>query len=72
MWVPLLYKGPFDIEKLKALAEGQSLVSGANHIREGVVIKLHTEQPERTIRGLGRLQLKVVGMGYYAKSSTEV
>lgn len=67
-WVPILYQGVFVESKLKELAEGRSTVVGASNIREGVVIKLRVEQPERIIRGLGRLQLKIVGNGYYERS----
>lgn len=67
-WVPLLYQGVFDEAKLKGLAAGRSTVVGATGIREGVVIKLLTEQPERIVRGLGRLQLKIINNEYYERS----
>lgn len=62
--VPLLYFGPFDIEKIKALAEGNSSWPGANHMREGVVI---LPEFERTDQSLGRVQLKIVGNRYLEK-----
>src|SRR3989338_3975449 len=37
--VPSLGVHPFDIEKLKALAEGDSLILSANHMREGIVVR---------------------------------
>ena len=49
------------MEKIKALVEGQSTVQGAKHIREGIVIASATE---RTVRGLGRAQLKLKSMKF--------
>jgi|ERR1700678_2654095 len=62
--VPVVYQGPYDAAKLKALAEGKSLVDGAKHIREGIVISSATE---RTVRGLGRAQLKLKSMAFLEK-----
>lgn len=56
-WVPVLYSGPFEESKIKPLVEGQSQIPGAKHIREGVVVR---PAKERHVRGLGRLQLKIV------------
>lgn len=64
-WCPLLYSGPFDIERIKKLAEGDSSWPGANHMREGVVILCHEE---RTDSELGRVQLKLVSNRYLEKS----
>lgn len=64
-WVPLLYRGPF-IGIDFALTEGRSLVIGATHIREGIVIK---PVVERHVRGLGRLQLKLVSNTFLEKDS---
>lgn len=64
-WVPLVYRGPFDKDNILALAEEDSSFPGANHYREGVVVKpVH----ERTDRKIGRVQLKVVGNRYLSKS----
>lgn len=60
-WVPTLYEGPYDWAHVETLAEGPSLIPGANHIREGCVIK---PLAERTHFALGRVCLKVVGSGY--------
>ena len=60
--VPLLYSGPFVIEKIKELAEGDSSWPGAAHIREGVVI---LPDVERTDSELGRVQLKLVSDRYH-------
>ena len=59
--VPVVYSGPYDAEKLKSLAEGKSLVDGAKHRREGIVVSSATE---RTVRGLGRAQLKLKSMKF--------
>lgn len=57
-WVPILYKGPFS-DSVKDLSVGKS--SLADHIREGVVIRPHSE---RHVPGLGRAQLKIVSNEY--------
>jgi hypothetical protein len=64
--VPVLYVGPFNLEKIKTLVDGPSLVPGAKHIREGVVIR---SVPERHVRGVGRAQLKIVSNAFLAKDS---
>lgn len=64
-WVPLVYRGPFDKDKILEFAERDSLWPSAKHCREGVVVKpIH----ERTDRKIGRVQLKVVGNRYLSKS----
>lgn len=63
-WAPLLYKGPYDFEKISKLVDGQTS-TGAKHIREGIVVKT---LPERHERGLGRVQLKLVSNKYLEKS----
>jgi hypothetical protein len=63
---PSLGVMPFDFEKLQALADGQSLVKGANHVREGIVIK---PLKERKHWKLGRVVLKLVSNKYLEKSS---
>jgi len=57
---------PFDFEKLKALADGNSLIPGANHMREGIVIK---PVKERNHPELGRVMLKMVSNTYLEKSN---
>lgn len=66
--VPLLYRGPFNLAAIKSLVDGQSVIGGAKHIREGVVVKA---DPERVARGLGRAQLKLVSNVYLEKSLKE-
>lgn len=61
-WVPTFSEDmPFDLRLILSLAEGQSLIPGADHIREGVVVK---PLLERTHPEIGRVCLKVVGNGY--------
>ncbi len=42
--VPVLYRGAFDMKMVKDLADGNSVLAGAEHIREGVVVKPVTER----------------------------
>lgn len=64
-WVPLVFRGPYDKEKVLVMAEEDSSYPGANHYREGVVIApVH----ERAHRKIGRVKLKIVGNRYLAKS----
>lgn len=64
-WVPLVYRGPFNKEKILAFAEGDSIWPSAQNTREGVVVKpIH----ERTDSHIGRVQLKIVGNRYLSKS----
>jgi hypothetical protein len=56
-FVPILYQGPYDLEKIKTFVDGQSTVSGAKNKREGIVIKTAKERHQR---GVGRCQLKIV------------
>lgn len=58
---------PFNFDTIAEMAEGKSLVPGANHVREGVVVK---PLVERCQHRLGRVCLKVVGAGYYARKET--
>jgi len=57
---------PFDFEKLKALADGPTLLGGGNHMREGIVIK---PLKERKHWKLGRVMLKMVSNAYLEKSA---
>ena len=63
--VPVIYQGPWNWETCKELAEGPSLVAatrGAQHVREGWVLRMPTQ--ERTAPRLGRVIMKLVGEGY--------
>ena len=59
-WAPGIYEGPF-YPALLSLADGDSTIPGAEHIREGVVIKPMVERYDPV---LGRVQLKVVSDDY--------
>jgi len=66
-WVPLLVeKTPFDLAELTELADGNSLIPDAGHIREGIVIKPLVERYDDEI---GRVQLKLVSDNYLKKDS---
>lgn len=64
-WVPVLEKAfPYDFDKLVAMSDGPSLILGANHFREGIVIKTLIERRDLEI---GRVQLKIVSPTYLEK-----
>src|SRR3989304_4313044 len=58
--VPTLYVGGYN-SNLTELADGNSLILGANHIREGIVIKPVVNRQDDTI---GRVILKVISNKY--------
>lgn len=60
-WVPELYVGSFDIKMAEELAEKNSDVPGANHLREGVVIRPIPNKFDNRYR---RIQLKLVSNKY--------
>jgi RNA ligase (TIGR02306 family) len=64
--VPLVGVGDFDIARIEALAEGPSLVTGADHTREGIVVK---PMRERYDNAVGRVALKLVGSSYYERGA---
>lgn len=64
-WVPTVYQGTYDWETLEGLAEGPSLIPGADHIREGIVFKPLAERSDVRV---GRVCLKVVGNGYLERA----
>lgn len=57
--VPVLYRGPYDMGKMKELADGKSTM--ANHIREGIVVY---PVEERTDPKVGRAVVKIIGTEY--------
>lgn len=59
--VPELYRGPFDLAKIKDISNGRSVMPGADHIREGVVVRSVTERRDPA---LGRVVLKFVSNEY--------
>jgi RNA ligase (TIGR02306 family) len=62
--VPLVAVTNFNIDIILSIAEGQSLIPGANHTREGVVVK---PIEERTDLEIGRVILKCVSLGYLTR-----
>lgn len=64
--VPTLGCYSYDEASVKSVADGPSQVSGAKHIREGVVIR---PVQERRVPGLGRVILKVVSNAFLEKDS---
>jgi RNA ligase (TIGR02306 family) len=66
--VPVLSRGPYDLATVKTHSEGATTL-GADHIREGVVVKPHRE---RTDPKVGRVCLKYIGDPYlFAKNVTD-
>lgn len=63
--VPVVFAGAFDFDALVKLSDGPSLIPGANHIREGIVVR---PIPERRDPHQGRVHLKLVGNSYLEKS----
>lgn len=57
---PTLYRGPFSAD-VANMAEGPSVMPGANHVREGIVIKPIKERHDMRV---GRVFLKLAGQGY--------
>ena len=57
---------PFDFDAVCAMAEGPSRIPGANHFREGCVIK---PLVERWHQSVGRVCLKVVSAAYLEKAA---
>lgn len=66
--VPCLYRGAFDLEIVKALAEQDSTVPGAEvgHMREGVVI---VPERERRNEEIGRVALKIISNRYWESAA---
>ncbi|MZD10450.1 RNA ligase (ATP) [Streptomyces sp. SID5785] len=69
--VPRLFEGPFDLERILALADGRETVSGrALHLREGVVVRPAVERYS-PVTG-GRAIVKAVSPAYLTrKGGTE-
>lgn len=67
--VPEVYRGPYNYEALKKLAEGMTLI-GNGHIREGIVVK---PIQERYDREAGRVMFKFISEAYLLrKDGTEL
>jgi RNA ligase (TIGR02306 family) len=67
--VPVLYTGPYDQAVVDPLSDGKTTMSGADHIREGIVIKPLVERRAH----VGRVIFKLVGESYLLrKGGTEM
>lgn len=64
--VPLLYEGPWRPDLVK-LAEGQSQIVGAPHVREGFVVRPKREREVPGPAGPGRVILKYHGEGFLTR-----
>lgn len=67
-WVPSLGIVTYTEALMRQMASGPSIVIGANHIREGIVIK---PVIERTELRFGRVILKLVSTDYLASKQSE-
>lgn len=65
-WVPIVYEGGFDLDKMKSLSEGPTKMVGANigDIREGIVVK---PIKNRSYGAGERLQVKFVSNVYLSQ-----
>jgi len=61
-WVPEIYRGPLDLNRISELIECDSVVGGKGHIMEGCVIK---PLIERELHGGDRVQLKLISKRYF-------
>lgn len=61
---PILFSGEYDANVVAALAEGESTIPGAGHIREGCVISAFEHRASSSVRQMGAVKLKVIGNGY--------
>lgn len=64
--VPILYKGPYNLEVIKQFVDGPSTIKGAKNIREGVVVKTAIEKHKT---GIGRCQMKIISNSYLEKDN---
>ncbi len=65
-WVPIIEDGiRFDFDAICQLAEGKTLIPGADHVREGIVVVPVKERYDPTV---GRVKLKFVSAGYLERS----
>lgn len=73
--VPTLFYGPYNspspgnpaaLDLSHILVDGPSIVPGTKHIREGIVIRA---VPDREVRHLGRLQLKIISNEFLLKDN---
>jgi RNA ligase (TIGR02306 family) len=67
--VPVVYRGPYALDAIKAVSGGATTLGGGAHIREGVVVR---PARERTDPKVGRVILKYLSDEYlFAKGVTD-
>lgn len=59
--VPVLYRGPYSLEKMAEIAEGNTTIGEVDQIREGIVVK---PVVERSHPKIGRVVLKYISNAY--------
>jgi hypothetical protein len=64
--VPVLYRGPFSLNKIKEVSGGNTTMGNQDHIREGVVVR---PVVERTHPRVGRLVMKYISDQYLMSDS---
>ncbi len=64
LFVPIVYSGPFDFEKIVALSNGPSLIPGADNLREGIVVGTAKERAGAN----GRVKYKFVSTEYLERA----
>jgi RNA ligase (TIGR02306 family) len=63
LWVPILYRGSFNVEEIRKLRVGNEQVSGKElHIREGVVVQPVVAR--NSTKGGFNLMLKIINPAY--------
>jgi RNA ligase (TIGR02306 family) len=62
--VPLLYRGPFNLEKINELSQNTHSTFDKKQILEGLVVK---STKERLVHNLGRACLKYINIAYYLR-----
>ncbi len=67
-WVPIIAEMAYDETTIREYSEGNSLVAGANHIREGIVIR---PLLERSHPHFGRVVFKIVSPQYLNSKHSE-
>lgn len=66
--VPVIYRGPYNKDKIKELVSGSSILDPSQHVREGIVVKPVKEQKTY----MGRKIVKLINEEYLLnKSNTE-
>lgn len=65
---PRLYEGVYDLERIIALSRGNTNINGAEHIREGLVVKCIKEESQPRV---GRLIFKYINDDYLIRQSSE-